>query len=149
MPLDAEALAADVVAVVKTALSPVLVRLSAVETSIAMTGADPIAKALAPVLERVSAAETSVATIPRPVDLTPILERLAATEATLAVVRDLVRTSRPSEASDFAPEDVAASLDGLLRKALADLETTTPAPTRKRIERDGNAFVVTELREAV
>lgn len=140
MPLDPESFAEMVVQTVDTALGPVLERLA---------GLDARVSAIGDVRDRMVAIETKTAAPPVTIDLTPILERLAATEATIAVVRDLVRTPGPTEAADFAPEDVAASLDGLLRKAFADLETTTPAPTRKRIERDGNAFVVTELREAV
>jgi hypothetical protein len=45
---------------------------------------------------------------------------------------------------DFTPEDLAASLAGLLRKELADLEAKVPPKTRKRIAKDGTGFTVTE-----
>ena len=65
----------------------------------------------------------------------PLYARIALLEATKAAPATV-----PDELS---PEDMAASVAGLLRKELDDL-TARPAATRKRIEKDATGYTVTE-----
>lgn len=88
-------------------------------------------------------------------------KELAAAMAT--VVKDYVRTDRaalearladleakqqtlPPALPEIAPEDIAASVAGLLRKELADLELHAPK-TSKRTVRDAQGAVKYEIEE--
>lgn len=68
--------------------------------------------------------------------ITPLQERIAQLEQRPVVVP-------PAE---IAPDDIAASVAGLLRKELADLETPAQK-TQKRIVRDGSGAVKYEIEE--
>ena len=87
-------------------------------------------------------------------------QELAAAMAT--VVKDYVRTDRaalearlaeleakqqtPPALPEIPPEDIAASVAGLLRKELADLEPPPPK-TSKRVVRDAQGAVKYEIEE--
>jgi hypothetical protein len=78
-------------------------------------------------------------------------------KAMAAVVKDYVRTDRAgletriaqleakTVAPEIAPEDIAASVAGLLRKELADLDL--PPRTTKRIVRDASGAVKYAIEE--
>lgn len=73
-----------------------------------------------------------IETVERAVDraVAPYVERIVALEA---------KSTAPPIVDDLTPEDMAASLSGLLRK-----ELELPASIRKRIEKVGTGYVVTE-----
>lgn len=74
--------------------------------------------------------------------IAPLQERIAVLEAK-ALTPPVVHVA---PVPDLAPEEMAASLAGLLRKELADLEASVPTKLRRRIEKDGTGYTVTEER---
>jgi hypothetical protein len=191
-PEDIDAVADVVAQAIQEAVTPVLERLTAVETRVGdlaegWASVGPLRERvviletksarpelplidLTPVLERVAAAEARLQTLGdlrdqvviletkaampaapavAAIDLTPMLERLAGAEARLETVGDRVRTidtraTTGPPLDDLAVEDMAASVAGLLRKELADLETAIPAKVRKRIAKQPDGYTVTE-----
>lgn len=75
--------------------------------------------------------------------LAPIFERLAAIEARAQVYSELATKHLSAPADDLTAEDVAASVTGLLTKALDDLRAPATT-TRKVIEKSATGFIVTE-----
>jgi len=124
MSVDVDAMAAEVVLLLKSALTPVLARVTAVEAEL---------KTIGELRERVAVAELKAGQVPAPappVDLTPVLARLDTADANLAALM----VPKAAAAADD-DEGLAASLTGLLRKDLAGLE---PAPRiQRRVIRDG------------
>lgn len=68
--------------------------------------------------------------------LAPLQERIAKLEAA------------PPLAAEIAPEDIAASIAGLLRKELADLDVTD-VRMQKRVIRDAQGQIVRVVEEPV
>jgi hypothetical protein len=138
LPLDVDAMAAEVVSLVKNALAPVLVRLAAVEARPVMSMAEAeLRESLAGMRERVAVVETKAAVVPP----TPIMPDVAPLQARIEAL-EAARVPVP----EIAPEDIAASVAGLLRKELADLELPAVKPS-KRIVRDGTGAVKFEIEE--
>lgn len=75
--------------------------------------------------------------------LAPMLERVAAAEARL----QSMETKAAAPVVDVEPEDIAASVAGLLRKELADLPV--PARMHKRIVRDARGQIASVIEEPV
>lgn len=75
--------------------------------------------------------------------LAPIFERLAAIDARVQVYSELATKHLSAPAGDLTADDVAASVTGLLTKALNDLRASATT-TRKVIEKSATGFIVTE-----
>lgn len=75
--------------------------------------------------------------------LAPVLERLAAAEARVQIYSELATKHLSAPTDDMTAEDVAASVTGLLTKALDDLRVPATT-TRKVIEKSATGFIVTE-----
>lgn len=126
---DVEAMATEVVLIVKTALGPVLERLAAVEARQAVLG---------DVRDRLVTVETKAAlpppVLPEPepaVDLSPVLERLAAAEARVSVLgdlRDRVVVVETKQAIPVLPLPPETGIDDL-RERIVNLETKSAGPS--------------------
>ena len=133
-------MATEVVLIVQRALAPVLTRLSVAETHLARTAA--YEQVLGDVRDRLVIMEAKAP--PPVIDLTPVCERLASAETQIGLMAKA--TAAPiAPADDLAPEDVAASVAGLLRKELADLDV--PPRMSRKVIRDGQGAVKYEIEE--
>lgn len=119
-----EALAGEVVLVIKSALGPVLERLAAAETRLATLG---------DLRDRVITVETKAAIPAPPVDLGDVRDRLLAVE-TRASTPGMVEISLADLRDRFAAlearvnSDVATKEIGALRERMAVVETRAPVP---------------------
>lgn len=126
MSRDLDALATQVVLIVKAALAPVQADVAAQKDKLGTV--DAIRDRLV-VLETKAAAPLPV--VPDPVDLTPVLERMAAAEARLSVIGDVrdrvvaVETKALQPLLALPPD---AGIDDL-RERLKSLETRSEGPS--------------------
>ena len=128
MPRDLDALADQVVLLVKSIVAPVQAELAAVRAQVAV---------LDTLRERVTVVETKAAhpiTLPdppAPPDLTPLLERLAGAEARMAVLGDVRDRVVTIEAKALQPALSLPSEAGIddLRERLKSLETRAEGPS--------------------
>lgn len=135
---DVDAMAAEVVSLVKAALAPVQQQVAAQAAQIAVLSQrapdDSLTRELGTLRERVAVVETKAPPeVPAPVDLEPVLTRIVALEA-------------KSHHVDIAPDDIAASVAGLLRKELADLEIPAARITTRTV-RDSQGAVKYQIEE--
>lgn len=132
---DAETLAAEVVLLVKTALTPVLERLAAAEARLALTLS--YEQVLSEVRDRVLVIETKAATPPlldAPIALTPVLERVAAAEARLQTLGDLRDRVVTIETKAAQPTPADPAIDALEAQVAAVITRMAAAEFRVELK---------------